>query len=137
LGVVSHLDGRRELAIYDPEEPDRAVGAVALRLEEAPAVADVLDATVTIDHVTELTRPLGGVQAVRIRMRAGSKYVDRPLRETRARSRTGTSIVAVHRGEEVVGSPDPGVVFRAGDVVVAVGHEDGLGELRTLLAQTG
>jgi TrkA domain protein len=44
LGVVSHLDGRRELAIYDPEEPDRAVGAVALKPVEARAVADVLDA---------------------------------------------------------------------------------------------
>jgi TrkA domain protein len=84
-----------------------------------------------------MTRPLGGVQAVRIRMPAGSKYVDRPLRETRARSRTGASIVAVQRGEEAIASPGPGFVFRADDVVVAVGHEDGLGELRTLLARMG
>jgi hypothetical protein len=76
---------------------------------------------------------LGGVQAVRIRIPAASTYMDRALGDTRARTRTGASIVAVLRGEEVIASPGPDFTFRADDVVVAVGHEDGRAKLRDLL----
>jgi TrkA domain protein len=135
LGIVSHLDGRHDLVVYDPADPERAAGAVTLRPAEARLVADVLHARVTIDHVADLLEPLGGVQAVRIRIRAGSPYVDRPLGESRARTRTGASIVAVLRGEEIIASPGPDFVFHADDVVVAVGHQDGLAMLRDLLAE--
>jgi TrkA domain protein len=135
LGIVSHLGGGHDVVVYDPADPERAAGRVALRPAEARLVADVLHATVTMDHVADLIEPLGGVQAVRIRIRAGSTYVDRPLGDTRARTRTGASIVAVLRGEGITASPGPDFVFRADDVVVAVGHEDGLAELRDLLVQ--
>jgi TrkA domain protein len=134
FGIVSHLDGRHNLVVYDPADPERAAGSVMLRPAEARLVADVLHTTVTIDHVTDLIQPLGGVQAVRIRIRAGSTYVDRPLGDTRARTRTGASIVAVLRAEELTASPGPDFVFRADDVVVAVGHQEGLAKLRDLLA---
>jgi TrkA domain protein len=135
LGIVSRLDGRHDLVVYDRAEPERAAGTAVLRPAEARLVADVLHATVTMDHVADLIEPLGDVQAVRIRIRAGSTYVNRPLGDTRARTRTGASIVAVLRGEEVTASPGPDFVFRADDVVVAVGHEDGLAKLRDLLAE--
>lgn len=136
LGVVSHLDGRHDLLLYDQAEPERAIGSVTLRPAEARSVADVLHATVTMDHVADLVEPLGGVQAVRIRIRAGSTYVGSPLGETRARTRTGASIVAILRSEKIIASPGPDFVFRADDIVVAVGHEDGLARLRDLLAAT-
>jgi TrkA domain protein len=123
--------------VYDPVEPERAAGTVVLRPAEARLVADVLHATVTMDHVADLISPLGEVQAVRIGIRAGATYVDRSLGDIRARTRTGASIVAVLRGEEVTASPGPDFVFHAGDVAVAVGHEDGLARLRDLLARTG
>ncbi|MEQ4305295.1 TrkA C-terminal domain-containing protein [Plantactinospora sp. B6F1] len=136
LGIVSHLDGRHVLVLYDRAEPERAIADVTLRPNEARSVADVLHAKVTMDHVADLIEPLGGVQAVRIRIRSGSTYVNRPLGDTRARTRTGASIVAVLRGEEITASPGPDFVFRADDVVVAVGHDDGLAQLRDLLAAT-
>ncbi|MDG4787800.1 TrkA C-terminal domain-containing protein [Micromonospora sp. WMMD1102] len=137
LGVVSHLDGRHVLVLYDRTEPEQAVGTVTLRPDDARTVADVLHATVTVDHVADLVEPADGVRAARIRIRAGSAYADRPLGDTRARSRTGASIVSVLRGAEVNAAPGPNFVFRAADVVVAVGHEDGLLRLRDLLAAAG
>jgi TrkA domain protein len=136
LGIVSHLDGRHEIVVYDRDDPERTAGTVVLGSDEARQVSDVLHATVTIDHVADLVEPIGGVQAVRIRLRAGSAYVDRPLGDTRARTRTGASIVAVVRGEEISASPGPDFVFRAGDVVVAVGNDEGLAQLRDLLTET-
>jgi hypothetical protein len=47
---------------------------------------------VTVDQVADLIEPVGGLEAVRIRIRAGSTYANRLLGDTRARTRTGASI---------------------------------------------
>jgi K+/H+ antiporter YhaU regulatory subunit KhtT len=57
------------------------------------------------------------------------------LRDTRAGSHTGASVVAVARaGGEVVAAPDPGFVLHHDDVVVAVGDEHGIAALTALIA---
>lgn len=136
LGIVSHVDGQHHLVVYDRTDPERAADTVELGPAEARLVADMLNATVTMDHVAELIEPLGGMQAVRIRIRLGSAYVDRRMRDAHAQTPTGATIVAVLRGDDVNVSPDPGFVLQAGDVVVAVGHHDGLTKLRDLLTET-
>ncbi|COW82938.1 TrkA domain-containing protein [Mycobacterium tuberculosis] len=52
--------------------------------------------------------------------------MDRPLGDTRARTRTGASIVAIVRDEDVLASPGPTDVLRAGDVLIVIGTEDGI-----------
>ena len=42
------------------------------------------------------------------------------------RRRTGVSIVAVERGEELFVELDPGFVFEAGDVVYVCGNEQAI-----------
>jgi TrkA domain protein len=56
------------------------------------------------------------------------------LGHTRARTRTGVSIVAVLRERNVIPSPGPGFVFEAGDVLVVVGTRTGLDNLTSILA---
>src|SRR4051812_9361628 len=75
LGIVSFLDGRHDVVVYDRAEPERAAGSVGLQPAEARLVADLLCASVTLDRVADLVEPLGEVHAVRIRIRAGSTYV--------------------------------------------------------------
>jgi TrkA domain protein len=76
---------------------------------------------------------LPGVEAVRIPVAAGSPYCGRRLADTRARTRTGASIVAVVRDGQVVPSPTPDFEFRGGDGVVAVGDDAATTALRDLL----
>ncbi len=73
-----------------------------------------------------LTREVPGLKAGQIHIRAGSLFVDRPLGDTRARTRTGASIVAIVRDEDVLASPGPTDVLRAGDVLIVIGTEDGI-----------
>jgi TrkA domain protein len=59
----------------------------------------------------------------------GSPFDGRTLGDTRARTLTGCSIVAIVRGSDVVPSPSPADQLRAGDVLVAIGASSGLEQL--------
>jgi TrkA domain protein len=134
LGVISHVTGRRDLVLYDVDDPEQAAQTVVLAGHEAHQVADLLTGTVTVDHVTDLERRLTGVVAARIRIPAGSAYDGRPLGHTRARTRTGASIVAVIRGADVIAAPGPDFVLRHEDRIVAVADQPGIAALTELIA---
>jgi TrkA domain protein len=133
VGVVAHVSGRRDLISYDPEDHERVRHTVVLNETEARTVAQLLHLPVFVDQVTELARGLDGVEAVRIPIVAGSPYCGRRLADTRARTRTGASIVAVVRDGRAIPSPTPGFEFRNGDGVVAVGDGAATAALRELL----
>jgi TrkA domain protein len=67
---------------------------------------------------------------------ADSPYAGGVLGDTKARTRTSTSIVAIVRGAEVIPSPGPEAPLYAGDTIVAVGTRAGLDALAALLAGT-
>jgi TrkA domain protein len=134
LGVIAHLTGRRDIVVYDIDDPEQVACTVPLHRDEAHQVADLLNATITIDHVSALERRINGITAARIRLPAGSPYDGRPLSDTRAGALTGASIVAVIHDRDVVAAPDPGYVLRHDDIVVAVGDPHGICELSDLLA---
>ncbi|WP_248510901.1 TrkA C-terminal domain-containing protein [Streptomyces sp. D2-8] len=58
------------------------------------------------ERFADLTREVPGLSAGQVEVRPGSPFADRALGDTRARTRTGASIVAVVRGEDVIASPD-------------------------------
>ncbi|MFI7608041.1 cation:proton antiporter regulatory subunit [Micromonospora sp. NPDC049366] len=134
LGVVCHFTGRRDLVVYDPEDTERAIATVVLEPHEARWVADALDRPVTVDHVAELERQVDGVAAVRVRLPALSPYAGRTIGDTRARTRTGASIVAVVRGEQVIAAPTPDFVLRGDDTLIAFADQRGVAALADLLA---
>ncbi|MEU8236291.1 TrkA C-terminal domain-containing protein [Actinoplanes sp. NPDC048967] len=133
IGVLAHLSGRRDLISYDPQDPERVLHSVELDQSEARTVAHLLDLPVFVDQVTALARGLDGVEAVRIPVAAGSPYCGRSLGDTRARTRTGASVVAVVRDGRVIPSPRPDFEFLPGDGVVAVGDDAATAALRELL----
>ncbi|MBN1174867.1 MAG: cation:proton antiporter regulatory subunit [Micromonosporaceae bacterium] len=133
VGVVSHPAGRQDLVIYDRDDPDSA-DLVALCAEEANALAELLGAARVVDRLEKLHRQIEGLTSIQIPIAAGSPYDGRSLGNTRARTRTGASIVAVVRGGEVIASPWPDFRFQTGDIVVVVGTEDGTAAVAEILA---
>jgi TrkA domain protein len=131
LSVVVHLDGRRTLGFHDPRDEDSCKDAVVLAPEEAAALAqalapDSLKAVrqqIEIDLVTE-----------RIPISKQSPYGGRLLGDTKARTRTGASIVAVLRRTDAYPSPAPDFRLAIGDVLVVVGTREGVNAVSTLIA---
>ncbi|MCV7354910.1 cation:proton antiporter regulatory subunit [Mycolicibacterium fluoranthenivorans] len=126
IGVVARRTGDFELVVYPKEDPDQAREAFRLSDEEAEALAQILGAPRIAERFADLTREVPGLAAGQVRIRAESPFVDRALGDTRARTRTGASIVAIVRAEEVLASPGPAEPLRAGDVLVVIGTEDGI-----------
>jgi TrkA domain protein len=134
LGVVSHRNGRRDLVVFDLDDPDACAASIPLTDDEAEALADILGASLMLGQLAELRQQAAGLLTEQVPIMPGSPYAGRPLGHTRARTRTGVSIVAVLRERQVIPSPTPDFVFEAGDVVVVVGTRNGLDKLTAILA---
>lgn len=136
IGVLSYRDGTREVALYDPEDPDAIIGSVELTGDEAAAFSDLLGHAALLSQLAGLGGGTIGLFTEQIVLPADSRYLDRPLGDTEARTKTGTSIVAILRGKEVIASPTPAEVLRMDDLIVAVGTREGLDKLDKLLAHS-
>jgi TrkA domain protein len=133
LGVVSHHTGRRDLVVYDKDDPDSAVVSVALHGGEANALAELLGTARLVERLAELNRQVEGLVTEQIVVAPGSPYAGRTLGDTAARTRTGASIVAVVRDREVIASPRPDFRFESGDRVVVVGTAEGTSAVASIL----
>ncbi|MBB3724526.1 cation:proton antiporter regulatory subunit [Nonomuraea dietziae] len=133
IGVVARRTGEFELVVYGSEDPDQGRSMLRLNREEADTLAEILGAPRIAERFADLTKEVPGLSAGQTGVRAGSPYVDRPLGHTRARSRTGASIVAIVRGEDVIASPTPDEVLRAGDVLVVIGTRSGIAGVEKII----
>ena len=133
LGVVSYRSGRRELLLYDPDDPDACQEVIRLTPEEADALADLLGAARLGGRLAELQQQLAGLAISWLTIRDGSPYARGTIADTQARSRTGVSIVAVLREQTAFPAPSPDFGFQPGDTAVVVGTPDGVKALAGLL----
>lgn len=126
IGVIARRSGDFEIVVYTGDDPDEARPIFRLTNEEADALAQILGAPRIAERFADLTREVPGLNAGQVEIRPGSPFVDRPLGDTRARTRTGASIVAIVRDDEVLASPGPSEMLRVHDVLVVIGTEDGI-----------
>lgn len=126
IGVIAKRAGDFEVVLYAKEDPDEAQPLFHLNVEEAEALAQILGAPRIAERFADLTHEVPGLEAGQVSVEPGSPYQNRPLGDARVRTRTGASIVAVVRDEEVRPSPGPGDVLQAGDILVVIGTEEGI-----------
>jgi len=133
VAVVSQRSGERDLALFDADDPDASTDLIQLTDDEAVALAELLGASLTYSRLSGLSEKAMGLYTEEISLPAGSKFVGRPMGDTKARTLTSSSIVAIVRGAQIIASPTPDVLFDAGDVIVAVGTRKGLDALSNLI----
>ncbi|MFD0690022.1 cation:proton antiporter regulatory subunit [Actinomadura fibrosa] len=134
IGVISHRSGRRDIVVYDREDPDSCAVTLPLTAEEANAIAELLGTGRVVERLAELHRQVEGLVTEQLPIAPGSPFAGRTLGDTQARTRTGASIVAVVRDRQVIASPRPDFVFAVGDIVVAVGTGEGTAAVARILS---
>ncbi|MEE1756589.1 cation:proton antiporter regulatory subunit [Streptomyces sp. SP18CS02] len=129
ISVVVHQDGRRFLGFYPADDPDTCLASVPLAPEEATALAHLIDPALLDAIRTD------GLDLVseHIPLTGRSPYAGRLLGDTRARSRTGASVVAVLRRTAAHPSPGPDFRLASGDTLVVVGTREGVDTLATII----
>ncbi|MBT2417009.1 cation:proton antiporter regulatory subunit [Streptomyces sp. ISL-22] len=133
LSVVAHRDGSRTLNAYQEDDPDACALSVRLSSGEAEAL---IDALMPAHHSPNLlsTTELGLV-AERVELSATSHWNGRLLGDTRMRTETGVSIVAVLRRAEAIPSPGPDFRLAGGDTLIVIGTREGVEAAAAILGR--
>ncbi len=136
IAVIARRGGEFEVFVCAvPGDPDSARRVFRLTDREADAMAQILGAPRMVEGYADLTKEVPGLSAGQVMVNPGSRYDGRPLGDTKARTRTGASIVAVVRGEQVLASPGPEEILQASDVLVVIGTDEGIEAVRQLVDQ--
>ena len=122
LTLIIHNTGRRELYIIEEEEEEPTC-VISLTEEEAKELGFLLAGTtyqpVSPERMEVILKEMV-MEWVKVGDRAN--IAGRTIADSQIRKRTGASIVAIIRGEDMIVSPDPyETVIEPGDVVVVVG----------------
>ncbi len=136
IGVISHHSGRRELVIYDPDDPDRVKACANLDPAETAVLTELLGGATVTERFADLRQHIAGLAIDWLPLPAGSAFVGRPLGDTEMRSRTGVSIVALVRDDTAIAAPGPELMLEAGDTAVVVGTAEGIDAAVALLTTT-
>ncbi|MDH4276637.1 MAG: cation:proton antiporter regulatory subunit [Acidimicrobiia bacterium] len=133
VAVVVHRGGRRELMVYDSDDPDICTTVMHLTPAEARTLSEALGGSTVTEVSRVVEQRIEGLAIDWIEVDEGSSFLDRSIADGMFRTRSGVSIVAVIRGIETVPAPGPDFVFTVGDVAVVVGTPAGIDQVRTLL----
>lgn len=133
IGVLSHRTGRRELLLYDRDDPDACRSVVHLDVEDTRTLGELLGASKVSESVAAVQQQVEGLAIDWITVGRGSAYAGATIADSELRTRTGVSIVAVVRGDSTVPAPEPSFALGAGDVAVVVGTPEGIATAFDLL----
>ena len=131
--VVLHHDGRCELFRRDGPDAD-GEKILDLKGEQANRLGSILEGAYfeSVD-VDSLSVPLGDAIIEWVEVAPDSPVAGKTLGESKIRTETGTSIIAIQRGEETVSNPPPETELEPGDLLVAVGTREEQAELDALV----
>ncbi|MGH1490148.1 MAG: cation:proton antiporter regulatory subunit [Acidimicrobiales bacterium] len=133
MAVLVHHDGRREVLVYDENDPDACSSVVKLTVDESRTLAELLGASQVVEQVGLVTHEIEGLSMEWITIPAGSEADSTTIGDGAYRTKSGASIVAVLRNDVPITAPGPEFVLKADDTIVAIGTAEGLNTLRTVI----
>lgn len=136
VGVLVHRDGRRDIVVYDADDPDTCSAQISFSAPDTRTLSELLGASRVTEAIGVVTQEIEGLGIEWLPISSNSPAVGVTIGQGAYRTRTGASIVAVIRGSTAHPAPDPDFGIEDGDTVVAAGTVDGLAALSDLIART-
>jgi TrkA domain protein len=131
VGVVTRQSGRRELVVYDQDDPDAVSYRLDLKGEEATTLAELLADQTVKTNTGQIENLIEGLALDWVPV--ATDKAPASIGELEVRSRTGATIVAVVRDGRPTPAPGPEFELAAEDVAVVVGTPEGLRAAADLL----
>ena len=138
LVVVIHNTGKREL--FHKSAPD-ADGEKVVELSDrlAQTVGSIIEGghfqPVESDSVRTMLAE--GTLLEWYNVDADTDLVGRTLADARVRERTGVSVVAIQRDDELLPSPGPDSTIEAGDTLVVIGSQEDIRAFDAVVSADG
>lgn len=126
IGVVERREGETELFVSTWDDPDTCQASIPLTADEAATLGNLLGGQHIAMRLAEAHKEVPGISTRQFSIAPDSPFQNQPMGKARIRTRSGVSIVAIMREGEVVPSPGPDDLLHAGDLLVAVGTQEGL-----------
>lgn len=136
VGLITRHSGRRELLVYDSNDPDYVSESVSMTPDEANALADLLGGATLVERFADLRQHVAGLSIDWLPVPEQSMFAGEALGATKMRTNTGVSVIAVIRDGGAIPAPGPETVLLAGDTVVVVGLADGIDAATRILARS-
>lgn len=133
VGVVVRRDGKRDIALYDRQDPDSCKGTMELSEGDASKVAELLGGTNITARLESLKHMVEGLAIEWITMPEAGGLTGKTIGEGRIRTETSASVVAVIRKEDGIPGPGPEFTLEARDTVLVMGSDDAVGKARAIL----
>jgi TrkA domain protein len=133
VALLTHRNGRRELAVYHRDDPDACTTVLHLSPDDTRTLTEVLGGSQVSEVVVAVQQQVEGLAIEWLSVKPQSRFAGATIGDGQFRTKTGTSIVAIVRGDTSVPAPGPDTTLQPGDVVVAIGTPDGLARMRDLL----
>lgn len=134
VGVVAHRSGRRDLVIYDHDDPDRARESVELSEDEGHTLGELLGGSPVLERLNEAVQRVNDLVITWITVEANSPVAGLSLAEMSLRAQTGAGVVAVVAERGSVPVPGGEHVLLAGDTAVVVGLPGAVEAAQSLLS---
>jgi TrkA domain protein len=133
VGVISHRGGRRDLLIYDHDDPDSCAYVMRLEEDDSHTLAELLGGTQITSSLSNLQQSISGLTIDWIPIKSGWTCTGSTIGQIEVRRLAKVSIVAVMRDGQTI--PSPGADFRleAGDTAVVIGTPDAIQDVFDLL----
>ncbi len=123
--IIIHHSGKRDLYFFQDKEEDEADYFLSLTPEETREMgAQLLGVAYHPVEDDEMKILQNQLVMEWIKITPESPFVDKQIAESKIRTHTGASIIALMHGDDVVVSPDIDVVIKAGDTVMVAGKRD-------------
>ena len=133
VGVVVRRDGKRDIALYDRQDPDSCRGTMELSEGDAGKVAELLGGTNITARLDSLKHMVEGLAIEWITMPEGGGLTGKTIGDGHIRTATSASVVAVIRHDDAIPGPGPGFTLEARDTVLVMGSDDAVDKARAIL----
>ena len=123
--IVIHHSGKRDLYFFQDSDEDEANYFLSLTPEETREMgAQLLGVAYHPVDDDEMKILQNQLVMEWIKLTPESPFVDKQIAESRIRTHTGASVIAVMHGNDITVSPDIDTILKAGDTVMAAGKRD-------------
>lgn len=131
--LIIHHSGKRDLFFFEDADADEADFNIELSADETREMgAQLLGATyqpVDIDTMKTFQKQ---VVMEWVELKPKSPLNGQTIEEARIRTRTGASVIAIVRGEDMIVSPEANEKLYENDTIMAIGKSDQIKEFEAL-----